>query len=117
MTGCSRAVPVLPCALGALGSPDICEKPVGVGLSDRLSLSAETKQELHCESHPPIPTSQAKMCAPVQSQAQGGTMQPFECGHCSRTCVDSPLPVEEQWRLPVSHRCKLIRSLAQSKCA
>ncbi len=46
MTGCSRAASALPCALGALGSPDICEKPVGVGLSDRLSLSANTMQNL-----------------------------------------------------------------------
>ena len=96
MTGCSRAVPVLPCALGALGSPDICEKPVGVGLSDRLWLSESTKQELRCVSDLPTPTSQAKMYASVHSQAQGGTIQPLQCGHCSDIWVDSTLPVEEQ---------------------
>lgn len=44
MTGCSRAASALPCGLGAQGSPDISEKPVGVGLSDRLLLSAKLLQ-------------------------------------------------------------------------
>ena len=40
MTGCSCAAIALPGAPEVHGGPDICEKPVGVGLCDRLSLSA-----------------------------------------------------------------------------
>lgn len=83
MTGCSCAVVLLPCELGVHVRPDICEKPVGVGLCVMLSLSAHGRRQLSGLCSACQASSLSRSPGPVCSIQARIRQMPIGCGGVS----------------------------------
>jgi len=93
MTGCSCAGFLLPCELGAHVTPDICEKPVGVGLCVMLPLSAHGRRHLSGLCRACQASSLSWSIGPVCSIQARIRQMPIGCGgvlhalHAKLTCL------------------------------